>query len=273
MKRNLLFSMLLICSGAFLWMSHDTGAGKVQKKDRTGGPVAEGTCANCHIGGNTFATVTKLSIRNSMGDTVTNYVPGTTYKLTVSVKGTGAKVYGYQMVSLLNDNSSTGTFSNFGTQQQISPVAGRNYLEQKSESTTGDWTMDWQAPVSGSGDVSFYLCGLAANNASGSSGDLAKPITALLPVATNTNQINDLSGLKILSYYGNEVPIIIETLKGGMYEFEIYSMNGVLISKTQTELTNGTNNLSLDASAAPNGAYVLSVRHAGQMQSQRFIKL
>jgi len=52
MKKNVLLTVLGLSFLAFLFLDASSGVASSQGKDRTGSPVASGTCANCHNGGN-----------------------------------------------------------------------------------------------------------------------------------------------------------------------------------------------------------------------------
>ena len=168
----------------------------------TGAP-GEGTCLDCH-GLTINDGVGTISI-NVAGLDAAGYTPGQTYDVTVTLARTGALRWGFSLTALKNSgNTMAGTFTrgtdNF-TNTRSGTVSGssRTYISH----TTGlgadgtfagtangpvNWTFKWTAPVSGTGAVTLYTCGVAANNANGADDpDLnystTKVIQELIPTA------------------------------------------------------------------------------------------
>jgi len=79
------------------------------------------------------------------------------------VSGNGAAGFGFQATSILTDGSNAGEFSNPGDAVQIEAVGDRHIVEHSTPNTTGIFTATWNAPDVGSGDVGFFMSGLAAN--------------------------------------------------------------------------------------------------------------
>lgn len=145
--------------------------------DRTGSPVSSGSCTGCHSSPGSFGTTT-VSVQVLDGATpITSYVPGQTYTVQTTITaGSGSPGrYGSQVVALLSgagnpQAGSFGTPSTIGT--RISTLNGREYFEHGNGSnTTGVFTAPWTAPAAGSGAVTLYGIGMAANNNGGVGGD------------------------------------------------------------------------------------------------------
>ncbi|NJN77443.1 MAG: hypothetical protein HC803_03220 [Saprospiraceae bacterium] len=106
---------------------------------------------------------------------VTNYMPGTTYDLKVTIAhASGAPAgYGFQMVALKNStNTSTGTWTTPGSNTQIATAGTRSYVEHGGGASASNiFTTKWVAPASGTGNVTFYSAGNAVNGNGGTSGD------------------------------------------------------------------------------------------------------
>jgi hypothetical protein len=110
-----------------------------------------------------------------------NYTPGATYNITVTIEDPGQEKWGFELttqdtadcqagVLIVTDPDSTQLSNNTG--------CNPDYIMQTSLGThTGvlngpvSWRFDWQAPGSGTGTVTFYSAGLAANDAAGTNGD------------------------------------------------------------------------------------------------------
>ena len=140
----LMVMVLAVPEGAFAYSSGKTGSSSTG----CGG-------GSCHGSTNTVTPTLSTGIPSS------GYTPGTVYSLTMG--GTGG-VSGSN--GGFNLDATSGTFSNAGTNAQI--VSGE---ATHSNSNSRSWTVDWTAPASGSGDVTFLLAVNFANGQNGASGD------------------------------------------------------------------------------------------------------
>ena len=78
--------------------------------------------------------------------------------VTVNVTGTNSRGYGFQMASQVgNDNA--GNFS-LGTLSEDAELNG-NRVQHSSRTVSGEWIIDWLAPSSDVGDITFSVSGLA----------------------------------------------------------------------------------------------------------------
>jgi hypothetical protein len=152
-------------------------------KALTGAP-SEGTCAGCHgTGDNTGSGLMTIIAPSS-------YSPGQTYAIVVGVGNPGATRWGFEMTALTASNAMAGTFANVtdSTGTQTDSGTGRIYENQVITSVdgtmagtqdAGGWAFLWTAPGQGTGTVTFYGAGVAANNDnSADSGDFTYTTTA-----------------------------------------------------------------------------------------------
>ncbi len=162
---------LLFCFSELI--STSGGVAALFSQDRTGGPVSVGTCGSCH-GGGSFSPTINLTVLNAGMNPVSQYTPGATYTLRVQVSSTGAPSgFGFQAIPLRGANIQAGTMVGPSALSRLSPLSGRVYFEHSALNPSGISTVQWTAPAQGSGTVSFYFIGLAANGNSGTSGDNA----------------------------------------------------------------------------------------------------
>ncbi len=173
MKHNFIYSLFIILSLICLAL-YPNGAAFNGQGDRTGSPIANGTCGSigCHSGGK-FNPVTTIQLLDTANNPITNYKPGDSYTFKIMVTGTGSKQYGFQATALTDTNTNSGLFSGLPATVRSVNVNGHNVVEQKVPSTPGVWSFKWTAPVIGSGPVNFYACGLATNQNGNNSGDQA----------------------------------------------------------------------------------------------------
>ena len=126
--------VLAVPEGAFANSSGKTGS-------------SSSGCGGCHGGANTMTPTLTTDIPSS------GYTPGAVYSLTIGGTGGVSGTNGG-----FNLDSSSGTFSNPGTNAQI--VSGE---VTHSNSNARTWTVDWTAPSTGTGDVTFLLAVNFAN--------------------------------------------------------------------------------------------------------------
>lgn len=167
---------------------------------RTGAP-AENTCNSCHSGAlndglGTFALV----------NAPTSYTPGQVYPITVSLGKAGKARWGFSLTTLKNsDNSFAGTLSTGGSPLLlIQTKSSKSYISQTTDYASNDgtyagtadgpvtWTFQWTAPAAGTGGVTFYAAGVAADNDGGDGGGddvytIAVPMTeSVVTAVSNT---------------------------------------------------------------------------------------
>ena len=131
-------------------------------------------CTSCHSGsansGNGSVTITGLP---SDG-----YVPGDSYSLTIKVSGSHRDGYGFQMASQVGNNNA-GTFSLSGNSQNAELSGSK--VQQSARTISGEWIVEWLAPNSDVGDITFSASGLATGGASSNSGDNVYTASVALP--------------------------------------------------------------------------------------------
>jgi len=150
----------------------------------TGAPSVGGgtefTCNLCHNSGAGDYGEPQVSWNISAtdgGTNITQYTPGQTYFVTVTVsEPMGAPAaYGFQSVFL--DDPAMGIPQNAGTlvnpdiNTQFFSTAERTYVEHNSRNATGEWKFQWTAPTPGVGNIKIYSVGNLVNGIQGPAGD------------------------------------------------------------------------------------------------------
>ena len=191
----------------------------------SGGPSANvannapsyNNCTQCH-----YASVNPTGGSVSInGLPSSGYIPGESYSLTVKVIGTEAheRGYGYQMASQVgNDNS--GTFS-LGSSSQNSEMNG-NRVQHSTRTVSGEWIVEWLAPSSDVGDITFSVSGVATGGTSGNGGD--QVYTAALVVPASTPQETDLFISEYIEGSSNNKGIEIYNPTGADVDLSNYSV-------------------------------------------------
>jgi hypothetical protein len=137
----------------------------------TGAP-GQGTCANCHFGGQGGGAISLTGNGLSLG-----FMPGQTYNMKVQMEDADAAVGGFQLIALDANQQSVGTFIPSNGMQTIT-LNGKTYLEHNnphlfsgSNPNITDWDFQWQAPASATSGITFYVAGVAADWLGGFDGD------------------------------------------------------------------------------------------------------
>ncbi len=271
MQRYLLASLILFGLGIFLSFGNSNGPAAVQGKDRTGGPLADGFCVNCHSSG-AFNPAISVQLFNEDLELVDKYQPNEPYTIRVTINAdTTAQRYGFQLTALYGaDNLRAGTLGSIpGT--HVTVLNNRQYAEHGQSSTNNTWDIPWTAPVDGVGDIRFYAAGIAANNSSTSSGDGATRLNDPVVIAEVTSGSNDLVALTTdLQVAPNPVQTqanLSFTLRQAMdAQVQLFNLQGQLLYERKEQLAAGENNLTIDMSHLPRAHY-RAVLTNGQQQS------
>ncbi len=282
MKRNLLLQLLIIGIGAFIWMSHSAGRAADKNQGNTGAPGdATATCGSsgCHAGSSITVDL-DIAVMDGNSNMVSNYVPGETYTVRVTVNQTGGNnpaAFGYQLVALTDsDNQSTESFSNPASNVQIANATstGRTYAEHNGPSNTNTFDVEWTAPAAGSGSVTFYSAGNGVNGNGMSSGDGASTASMTLNEGTSSN-FNPTALKWELKLFPNPVResinISANELLNGEYTITVVDMMGRVVKSFNSPIVDG--NLSFDANDLKTGHYSLMVQDKDETAVIQFSKL
>lgn len=140
---------------------------------KTGAP-GEGTCRDCH---------SSFGLNSGPGNLIIQgvpdlYYPGDIYTLSVQVSQFGQSRWGFELASKNAAGSQGGIITVTQPQYtQTSNSGGIIYLKHRSAGTFNGqqggavWEFDWTAPEAGSGAITFYAAGNAANGNFNTSGD------------------------------------------------------------------------------------------------------
>lgn len=152
----------------------------------TGAP-GNSTCAMCHGSGTANADGGNVKITFP----ASFYTPGATSKVTVTITDDAARRWGFEITARVNSSPSTtqaGAFAPADGNSQLISAGDFTYLTHTlagtRRGTTGPTTFEvnWTAPATNVGNVTFYVAANAAdNNGSPSPGDHIYTSTLDLP--------------------------------------------------------------------------------------------
>lgn len=136
---------------------------------KTGSPKDDVSCLQCHnaTNGNNANIYTNIP---SDG-----YVPNETYTISANISQVGINKFGFELTSEEANLSSekVGNFiiTNNETKYTNNNQAITHTPSGSLASNSKTWTMQWQAPSEGSGNIIFYGAFIAANSDGTSAGD------------------------------------------------------------------------------------------------------
>lgn len=253
------------------------GPANAAMADRTGSPLSGNRdCSSCHTTAGDYTNVlTSVMIKNSSDEVITSYTPGETLTVKVTVTADGSPAgYGSQLTILDGADKMAGSFiAAQTTETQISSIDDVQYLEHDGRSATGVFTATYTAPSEGTGTVTVYSAGLAANG-SGSSGDNASPTVT---VSLTENEVDEPTGLmenefsQSLAAYPNPSNGTFNIDLGKEYSnisTKLCNAAGEVIS---TDTYNNLNNLNMTIDQA-SGVYYLIIETGDKSGSVRLIK-
>lgn len=188
MKKNYFFIGLLLASGILVSFSGKENLENVQKftknfhllnaggspGGRTGAP-GDGNCTSCHSGTVQSGSGFNIVTLTNGGTAVTDYQPGTTYQVNVTMSTTNAK-NGFEIVALNPSNTAAGTFAiTDATKTKTITSGGKTRVTQKSAGTAAtSWSFNWTAPATNVGTITFYLATNQSNSNNSDSGDIIR---------------------------------------------------------------------------------------------------
>ena len=268
MKKYIYTFMLFAC-GALL-LSNSAGRGSVSGQGAAGAPGDGTTCSSggCHGSGGPFGAELLISLSEN-GTEVTEYMPGQTYTLGVTINSTSGNPsrFGFQMTALVDsDNTNAGTITDVSSNAQSLVINERTYVEHAGSSSSESFSATWTAPATGTGDVKVYAAGIAANGNGGSSGD-----SGVLGSLTFAEA--DLSSVTLLtsdemSFSPNPVKdfIFIDTKLNQNMDYTVLSINGVKVASGSVE-----NNI-IDIADLNIGLYIVTVKGDNVIYRQKIYK-
>jgi len=165
---TILAAFLTFGAWAFLGENQTAYSNYSQPPSFNSGAPGQSTCSNngCHASFSVNSGTGSVTISFNGGFS-TEYEPGETYSMSVTIEQAGAVRYGFQMVAFDNNDDSVGDFiagDNTGTQN----TANINFINHKNPSGNPNvYSFEWTAPSTDVGPITFYSTGNAANGAQG----------------------------------------------------------------------------------------------------------
>jgi hypothetical protein len=277
MKSRIIYTFFGLAFLAIITMGNSSGRANAGGNGGTGAP-GEGTCANCHSGGNFGTSVdVKLFDLNTLAE-IMEYIPGTTYavELTISTSAVPGG-FGFQVTALQDtDNASISTWANNTTSNtQLSNAGGRQYFEQSAVASDNKFNAEWTAPVSGTGNVTFYYAGNAVNGTGSTSGDeVVVGTTSFTELTVSTSGLENL-GIS-LDIFPNptveNLTLMLNAEESKDLIVNIYNQNGQSVLSENIVTQNGENRFNFEVANYATGVYFVEVTDGQFRTAKRFLK-
>jgi len=268
--------MILLFAVAFLF-NFSSGPANSSALDRTGSPIGGGlTCGQCHMGNN-FQPDLAITLMDG-NDVVSGYEPGVTYNLVFEITpGSGTPSgYGLQAIVLDGSDNNVGEFSNPPANTQVTDLQGFNYFEHSGVIDTNPISVEWTAPATGTGQITVYASGLAANVNGANTGDGVSSTTITLTEGiSSTGNLFDVDfDLSVLANpIGSQLPIKIDSPSGKKLNINILDLNGRIALQTQQRVAQGENTFNVEVSNLTKGIYFLQVSDDEGFVTKKLLKL
>lgn len=278
MKKKFILLSFTFAALALTFMSNSGGRASFGNGDNTGAPSSGAFCQQCHAAGNFSPSITVEIFEENTTNAVTEYIAGTVYdvKITLSANG-NQNGFGTQMTCLDASNNPITGFSSPSSNAQLATLGtGRQYVEHSGLSTSGEFTAKWTAPANGTGDVTFYAAGIAADGTGSTANDGATKTTVTLSEGFNASNKAEQQLAVNLKVYPNPVETIlnIETIgsTSGQHTLTVTNLAGQLMINQQVDIDFGMDFTQIDVSNLAKGVYNVTLAKDGKIASTKIIK-
>ena len=228
MKKHLLIIPVSIVLAIFFYptTSNSNSTGSVGGK--TGSPTDGANCTQCH------------GAQQGQGATITTdipstgYKPGNIYNIIVTINSGLGIGFPNGFETTCDENTNDTRAGSFGTSDPINTQFTNNsnaVTHTAAGNSLNTWNLTWEAPMSGTGDITFYGAFIEGGYPIGNQGDLFNSTRVSFNEAIVNSTIN-LSEENNFTF--NSANNTIETIN----TVSVYDINGKLVLITNEKLTN-----------------------------------
>jgi hypothetical protein len=230
----------------------------------SGSPLDGENCTSCHTPGPAISVIDWIVTDVP----VEGYSPNQTYSLVITCNDIEADKYGFQITSETTA-AKVGTW--VITNETLTQIKGGTAVTHTAAGTApvgtpNTWSMDWTAPASGTGQLTFYLAVNKTNNNSSNQGD--QIYTSSLTIEESTFGIAENLEERIGNLYPNPATDMIRLDAPISSKLRIYDN----IGREVISLTVNSDVLNIDISTLKQGIYYMNISHDGQKASRSFVK-
>lgn len=288
MKLRLVSTLFLSAFALLVLSGNKNGRASFSNAGNTGAPGDQAnpngtprTCNYCHTG-SAITSTTVVSVRDSAGNAVSQYVPGQVYTARVKINATGAnlKGYGFQMIALRDQgNTDLDGFSDLNPNNyKIATTTPnqRTYAEHDQISDSSYFDVRWTAPVAGTGAVTFYAAGNGVNKNTFDTGDGASWASLHLTesVASATGEV--VRAIAELQVTPNPLAksgvLRVSLQQGGRYRLSAVDLQGRVVWEESRELPAGESSVDIFTRDWPAGVYVIGLSDGAARAGVKVLK-
>lgn len=248
MKKQI--SILALAGVAFLLFNSYTKGAPAKVTGSPGDSNFNCTQSGCHDDGTAKQMVDMISTDIP----ATGWEAGKTYNVTFTISEMGVSKFGFQVTAEDSKNNKVGDFNATGNTKLVNASKAITHIRSSvSGSGTKSWTFPWIAPSIGTGTVTFYGAGNAADGKSNRTNDIIKLTSHSVEEKSLTSSVSNASVLAQILVFPNPAlsTLNVNGVKTGSYK--IYDLAG--LTHMQGEFVNGEN--ELDVSSLHSGVYFL----------------
>ncbi len=265
---------LMAATGFMVYLglsSNSTGPASVQNAILTGGPRSNGkTCAQvgCHDpagSGTTNASFVQF-VDKSTQQPAQSYVAGRTYSLRVSgFNSTSRRNWGLQVVAMKDmDSSQGGAFFVSNPDLAVRQVQGIQVVEHQHRIySPGNLVvdLDWSAPVSASGPITFYgIMNCVDSSLDPTNDNPSLPFLLAISDQTYVAQWEAESRFEVYPQpVSSKAYLRMEQVPSGEYRILITNLQGQRILDKDISVYGSSLTWPLDMEGYPAGTYFLSI--------------
>lgn len=227
MKRNILFFAITICISILIYPNQTIGLSSGSPGGKTASPMDNSDCTSCHNVNSTSVTITNITSNIPSS----GYIPGTIYTITASLSSPLLTLNGFEITCEEdNNNTKTGTFFITDPVNTKFVNNGDAITHTPNGNSLSSWSFDWEAPSSGTGDVTFYGAFIEAGYPLGSNiGDYL----TLSTLSISEYQLSpcNLAGGNVYIDYNTSPWMMNASVNGmSMYDYSWTDTNGVIVA-------------------------------------------
>jgi hypothetical protein len=276
MKKKITLALIVVV--AVVAMSFDilSSAGKAGRT----GAYTEGDCTACH--GDYTVNSGSGSIAISASPSLTNgWVPGTKYTVTVTVSQTGVSLFGFDFEALTNATTNGGTISTITGKTDMQTMTSSTRLDAVhtknggATANTHAFAFYWTAPAGGTGLVTFYAAGMAANGDTQTSGDYV--YTTAMPVQESTTGIAENAASNFnLSVFPNPssdyLNVKFSLKETSSVTLDLIDISGKKVANLISDNgMNGNINKTFEVSSCSKGVYFVELKINDKTSLQKIV--
>ena len=249
------------------------------------GAPDEVTCANTGCHDNFTANTGNAHLSLSIGNNLSEYVPGQTYPVTVTISETGINRFGFQLVAIKNNDSLNAgeliVTDTVRTQLITNLIAltDRKYITytyagtEPYSSGLGQWTFNWTAPLQDVGPVTLYVGAVSANNDHTDGGDhvytSSKTLTPDLSSAIKQFDESEIVLSLFPNPVSNQLNIKFNNNPLSLVQCRLYDIQGKVIKTLfEEKVSSVTKTIDMDV---PPGIYFVKFNTDGKEKVEKIV--